>query len=488
MAVPTWATLPAPSMRGPASPYFRFLPRGTVIPAQSYPRLALAAGQTPAALPPGGPTQTLMQAAQSRVLPTGTIGLPAAGQTGAGAGVAGPPAASSVARGIGASAAGGGGIPMGPATTAATSSVDDIVAQAARAATSNPGAATAARASSAGVPFFLAGEGAAAGAATQAPGLLTRAGLANALSGVRNLGPGGMVRAGIPALVGSVGGNMLDESQLLGGSESAANDTASKVLKWGGTGAAIGSVVPGVGTALGAGIGGVIGVLHEGAERQGWLGTPTKAEQAVELLNTANSAAVESGLPDEIRGQLQAAYDAEARFIDPEDKTAQLDLAQRYHDTVKQATLEFASNPDAFNTPETSEAAAREAALADNLIMQSVMVNAVKPYADGFIARSNAQADSFDQMAAGAGDLAPMYREMAASTRASGARQAMEIVQQAQITPYQQAAQNQANYLKQISQGIMSQAIGQVMNPQQPAAGSADLTAIIDQYAGQLQP
>jgi hypothetical protein len=89
-------------------------------------------------------------------------------------------------------------------------------------------------------------------------------------------------------------------------------------------------------------------------------------------------------------------------------------------------------------------------------------------------------------MANGAGNMAPMYTQMAANTRARGARQAMETVQEAQVTPYTEALRKQAGYLNQMSNSLVSQAMGQVMAPQQ--SGGDDLTAIIDANVNQMQP
>lgn len=327
-------------------------------------------------------------------------------------------------------------------------------------------------------PVALAGT---AGAAGARQGLMAtaRGALGGGLNAVKAGGFKGALLPGAIALGGSMAGGALDESQMLGGSESKLNDTASKVLKWGGTGAAIGSVVPGVGTLLGAGIGGVIGVAHEGLERNGVLGTASKEEQANILLNESTASATKIGLPAEVTGLLQAQYNAGLEFAKtPDEKLA---LAQQYATQVQEQAMAFAANPEAFASSE--QTAENEAA--NMLIQRSVMMNAVKPYADNFLAQSNAQADMYQNMAAGAGDMAPAYEQMAAQTRASGARNAMGVVAETQMTPYQMALEKQAGYLNQMSSNLVSQAMSQV-GQQQPAAGSTDLTALIDQMtAGQ---
>jgi hypothetical protein len=85
-------------------------------------------------------------------------------------------------------------------------------------------------------------------------GLMSKAG--GMLKGAK----GGLIKGGIAALGGmalSAGGDMLKESghEKLGG----AMDVAGEAASWGGTGAMIGSVVPGVGTAIGGAVGAVAG-------------------------------------------------------------------------------------------------------------------------------------------------------------------------------------------------------------------------------------
>lgn len=289
---------------------------------------------------------------------------------------------------------------------------------------------------------------------------------------------GGLLPAAI-ATAGSMAGSSLDESQLLGGDESKLNDTASKALKWGGAGAGAGMLVGGpVGALIGGAAGGVVGVMHEGAERQGWLGTPTKQEQIDTLIHDSEKAAARIGLPAEVTNLLKQQYIAGKEFAKSKDE--KLALAQTFADNMEAQAMNYIADPSQYQTAEQSEA--------DLMIQRSMMMNIVKPYADNFLARSSAEADTYANMAQGAGNMAPMYEQMAAQTRASGARHAMGVIQETQMTPYTQALQAQAGYLSQISQQTMQQAIGSVMQPQQAQAGSTDLTAIIDQYANAAQP
>lgn len=293
---------------------------------------------------------------------------------------------------------------------------------------------------------------------------------------------GGLLPAGI-GIAGSMAGGALDESNLLGGQESKANDTVSKALKWGGAGAGAGLMVGGpVGALIGGAGGAVVGVLHEGAERQGWLGAPTKQEQIDKLVHDAEASASKIGLPPQVTAELKAQFNAGKQFATTKDE--QIGLAQSFADSLKAQSINYVANPDQYASAGQTD----EAAQAQQMIQRSLMLSAIKPYADNFLARSSAEADAYQNMAKSEGNMAPLYEQMAAQTRASGARQAMEIVQQTQITPYQQALEKQASYLNQMSSNLVSQAMGQVGQAQQPAAGSTDLTAIIDANTNQLQP
>jgi len=286
--------------------------------------------------------------------------------------------------------------------------------------------------------------------------------------------------------VGVIGGNMLDESNWLGGSESAANDYASKALKLGGVGAAIGTIFPGIGTAVGAGIGAGVGLGWEGLERAGILSAPTIQEQVDETIHGADNAAREIGVPEEVISALKAQYQAEKEFVDPGDKGARTLLAQGYADRVQEQALAYAADPNSFLRESTSSNNGGNE-LQRALIMRSLLVNTIQPYADNYLAQSEATAKSLENMAASAGDLAPMYQQQAASTRQMGGMYAANLVNQAQITPYMQALQDQAGYLNQISQQTMSQAIGKVMNPEE-SSSSMDLTAFIDDATNSMQP
>jgi hypothetical protein len=278
---------------------------------------------------------------------------------------------------------------------------------------------------------------------------------------------------------------MLDESSLLGGSEGAANDYLSKALKGAGIGAGLATAipVPGVSTLVGGLVGAGVGLGWEGLERAGVLSAPTIQEQVDTTIHDADGAAREIGVPEEVIDALKTQYRAEQAFVEPGDKAARTTLAQGYADRLQEQALAFAADPNSFlkETTTNSDQAARD------MLIRSTLVNTIKPYADNYLAQSEATAQSLENMAASAGDLAPMYQQQAASARQMGGMYAANLVSQAQVTPYMQALEKQAGYLNQMSSNLVSQAMGQVGQPQQ-AAGSTDLTAIIDQATNQLQP
>lgn len=464
MSIRANGPLPPPSAVGPSSPYWRIQPfSGMAGPASAWP--------SPAALGSGAGGGSLVQ--QYGALTRGPMAELGPGSVASAAARGGP----------------GLGVGAGPGLSRMG------VPAAARA-----GASAAAE----GVPMFVNGAGAAAGAGEAAAPLAStaaRSGLVGTLRSAMGLAPAEAAgfRAGAAGMLGTVGrgvgvgsvgvigGNMLDESNWLGGSESAANDYASKALKLGGVGAAIGTIFPGIGTAVGAGIGAGVGLGWEGLERAGILSAPTIQEQVDETIHGADNAAREIGVPEEVLSALKAQYQAEKEFVDPGDKAARTTLAQGYADRVQEQALAYAADPNSF-LRETTSSNNGGNELQRALIMRSLLVNTIQPYADNYLAQSEATAKSLENMAASAGDLAPMYQQQAASTRQMGGMYAANLVNQAQITPYMQALQDQAGYLNQISQQTMSQAIGSVMQPQQAQAGTTDLTAIIDQATNQLQP
>lgn len=464
MSIRANGVLPSASAVGPSSPYWRIQPfSGMAGPASAWPQAGAAGAEAAqAALGSGAARQGLVQEALAL----------------------GPGAASSAARGPGLRLA------ANPALSRMATPAAEGLIGAARAGAGAAGAAAE------GVPMWVGSAESLAPPAARSGGLLNAARSAMGLGAAEGAG----LRAGAAGMLGTVGrgvgvgsvgvigGNMLDESNLLGGSESAANDYVSKALKLGGVGAGIGTIFPGIGTAVGAGVGAGIGLGWEGLERAGILKAPTIQEQVDETIHTADKTAREIGMPEEVLTALKQQYRAEKAFLDPGDKTGRTTLAQGYADKLKEQTLQYAADPSAYLKSTTSTAEGGGDQTKRALLMQSLLVNTIKPYADNYMAQSEATAQSLENMAAGAGDLAPMYQQQAASTRQMGSMYAANLVNQAQVTPYMQALSDQASYLNQMSSNLVSQAMGQVGQAQQPAAGSTDLTSIIDQYANTAQP
>lgn len=491
--------LPQPSAVGPSSLYVQ----GVEVPAATgptsyWPQRALPPG-------PGGAVANTIQQGGTRILPTGELGLPSGAITsnaaeqaalgtgqralGQGAAASQPLVQAALEPGAMASSAARGpglGLTGNPALSRMATPAAEGLIGAARVGAGAAGAAAE------GVPMWVGSAESLAPAAARSGGLLNAARSAMGLGAAEGAG----LRAGAAGMLGTVGrgvgvgsigflgGNMLDESNLLGGSESAANDYVSKALKLGGVGAGIGTIFPGIGTAVGAGVGGLIGLGWEGLERAGVLKAPTIQEQVDTTIHDADKAAREIGMPSEVTDALKQQYRAQQAFVDPSDKTSRVALAQEYAARVQEQATAFAADPNSFLKSTTTNADPAKRAM----LMRSLLVNTIKPYADNYLAQSEATAQSLENMAAGAGDFAPMYQQQAASTRQMGSMYAANLVNQAQVTPYMQALSDQASYLNQMSSNLVSQAMGQVGQAQQPAAGSTDLTAIIDANTNQLQP
>jgi hypothetical protein len=123
--------------------------------------------------------------------------------------------------------------------------------------------------------------------------------VAGAGKGILNAGknllgkvPGGMLKGGIAGIAGmglSYGGDKLKEA----GHEKtgAAVDIAGQAASWGGTGAMIGSVVPGIGTAIGAGVGAVAGGAYGLYKNWGSLFGGKKSENGQATVTPQSNAA-----------------------------------------------------------------------------------------------------------------------------------------------------------------------------------------------------
>lgn len=114
---------------------------------------------------------------------------------------------------------------------------------------------------------MLGARGAASGigaAASNAPAILAASKYAGPASRLGTLGTfgGRVLKSAKGGIGGLAGGLLLDYGADAAGRDTglgAGLDVASSALAWGGTGALIGSVIPGVGTAIGGGVGAVLG-------------------------------------------------------------------------------------------------------------------------------------------------------------------------------------------------------------------------------------
>lgn len=313
-----------------------------------------------------------------------------------------------------------------------------------------------------------------------------------------------MKGAGI-GLAGTVGGNLLDESSLLGGPEAPANDITSKMLKWGGTGAAIGSILPGKGTVVGGLIGGGIGLGHGLLEQAGVLGTESGAERSSSLMAEADQIAQSLGVPPHVIEDMRRQAQAQIAFAG--DNPGALDqIAEQYRAGIAEVAQAFAADPtnDGWRSPDDL---ARDERLLESsanrndagLMRQAAMMDAISPYLDNMLAQSEAGAQSMESAAGALGHSAPIFRQAAQQTRTSAARDAFHLAKLSQIQPYLSALENQASYLKQAAHQNVSQAMGaigsgawdeflmmQQMGGMQPAAAGDPLESIIDQYEAAL--
>lgn len=327
-----------------------------------------------------------------------------------------------------------------------------------------------------------------------------------AWQGIRSGGLRGAARASIPGVVGGVVGNLVDESNILGGRDSLANDLVGKAAKWGGTGAAIGSVIPGVGTLTGAGVGALVGVGHEALERFGVLGTDPEGDALAE----AQRIATETNLHPNALAELDRQYQT-LLAIAGDDSTERQKAAEAYLEQVRQAALAQAQDPTVFMGEEElrrhmldqiplggevppelltpGQRATRERA--GNMGIQAAMADLWQPFAVEYMARTDAAAEALRRAAATTGPMQPVFEAQAAEMEARAPRDLMNLLGQMQAAPYVEALQNQASMLKQQAQSMQAQAMAAVNSgawdqfmqwqAQGGASGGGDLTATLEQ-------
>lgn len=303
----------------------------------------------------------------------------------------------------------------------------------------------------------------------------------------------------------SVAGGMVDESSLFDGPDGVVNDTAGKMLKWGGAGAALGSVVPGIGTGLGALGGAGVGAIHSALERNGVLGdNRPMTDQNDERMHEAWKKASQAGLPESVYTQLQQQYQAGMAFA--ESDAQRKVLADDVVAGLQNATQMFAVDPTSVMSPadlerqalQAQQMAARDAeiewrnylgsmpsgtrvhdaspeetAASGQMVMQAILGDAIAPYTTDMISRA-------DQAAAAlGGNVDGAYAE---ATAGLARRQAALLQEQAKNQPIINALQTQAARLNQAASNQYQSAMGAVTSGDWQGYQSAQQSGILAQF------
>lgn len=284
--------------------------------------------------------------------------------------------------------------------------------------------------------------------------------------------------AGLAGGAAIMGGNALDDSSWLDGREGLANDTTSKVLKWGGAGAIAGTMIPipGVSTLVGAGVGAGLGLAHVGLERAGILGSGTSAERIDEARQKGNDIAYLSNLPESYMASLNDQLDvAMAVAESPEEKEG---VAEMFRQQVAEAATAFAQDPTSIPMSEEEALASQlkgakvgdvlssnsnpDQIAAGRMAVQANMGKLIEPYAIETVNRANAVADMLEAQAKTAGSAAPILLTQAAQSRANGQRDAGNMIAATRAAPAVEALENQAAMLKSQASNVQQQAMAAV--------------------------
>jgi hypothetical protein len=172
--------------------------------------------------------------------------------------------------------------------------------------------------------------------------------------------PGGMLKGGLAGIAGlglSYGGDKLKEA----GYEKtgAAADIAGQAASWGGTGAMLGSVIPGVGTAIGAGVGAVAGGAYGLYKNWGSLFGGKKSENSSAaavptspMVSASNTAPAPVVMPAANNAQQITAMPNQTNNVRAKESVvAEKDAKQQYLQKVGTLSNSNAAAKEASNKP-----------------------------------------------------------------------------------------------------------------------------------------
>lgn len=172
--------------------------------------------------------------------------------------------------------------------------------------------------------------------------------------------PGGMLKGGLAGIAGlglSYGGDKLKEA----GYEKtgAAADIAGQAASWGGTGAMIGSVIPGLGTAVGAGVGAVAGGAYGLYKNWGSLFGGKKSENSSAaatptspMVSASNTVPAPAVMPATNNAQQITAMPNQANNVRAQESVvAEKDAKQQYLQKVGTLSNSNAAAKEGNNKP-----------------------------------------------------------------------------------------------------------------------------------------
>lgn len=231
-------------------------------------------------------------------------------------------------------------------------------------------------------------------------------------------------------VIGSMGGQALDDSDWLGGEDSFFNDAAAKALKWGGFGAGFGP--------KGALIGALVGIGHEGLERVGILGDGSD-DTSTATADSIYNAGLRAGVPQSDLDMLRRQYEGMLQFADTADDPEMFrqKLLEGFQTDVMGKYQKLTTRGDG-TSPEEQQALA--------MAIQAQIGSMARPYADRMLRDADNVAASYDQIAASDPALAPFARQAADYARYTASRDATNHATSAALSPMYSSLMKQASY------------------------------------------
>lgn len=306
----------------------------------------------------------------------------------------------------------------------------------------------------------VGGAGRIAGLLGKIPGLKSTMGMGE-LPAVEGLG-GTALGFGVPIAGGYAANFLGNEAQhLLGGKggdkkDQNAGDLVAKIIKWGGTGAAMGAPVEGVGAVPGALIGGAIGVGDWALHKLGIMGSDKNSDMTPEQKLMALSTKLHLG--SDLSDPIMEKYRIQMAAADGQDNQDELEKAAQADALtgLQQAAI------DAIGNQQTEKDKAQR--LQEAAVLQAQLGGMLQPYADQVNRSSVLAANLYNQFADRMTDpvIKKAIQAQAGQALQSGNKVALGLMTQNLVQPEYLLWQQQQAQQRQAAQQLVQQAMASI--------------------------